>query len=178
MILGLDVSTSITGVTILSMDGVMLYNEAWDTRNKNKYPTLYEKADFIFQKLETLSGRYAITDVFIEQSLQSFRSGFSSARTLSTLSRFNGIVSWICFKLFKLEPSLLAASSARKLVGIKKAKGQNSKQASFEFVVDNEPDFVVSYTKMGNLKPGVTDRSDSWVIARAGLIHCKNLNLS
>jgi len=178
MILGLDVSTSITGATILSMDGEMLYNEAWDTRNKNRYPTLYKKADIILQRLTDLKEQYDITSVFIEQSLQSFRSGFSSAQTLSTLSRFNGIVSWVCFRLFGFEPVLLAAASARKMVGIKKEKGQNSKEASFQFVVDSQPDFVISYTKMGNLKPGVTDRSDSWVIAKAGLIYCRNLNLS
>ena len=52
-------------------------------------------------------------------------------------------------------------------------RGQNSKIKSFEFVLDNEPSFVVEYTKKGNLKPGVTDRSDSWIIARAGLNFAK-----
>ena len=32
MILGLDVSTSITGATLLNNKGEVIYNEAWDTR--------------------------------------------------------------------------------------------------------------------------------------------------
>ena len=174
MILGLDVSTSITGATILDSNGKMVYNESWDTRNKNKYKTLYDKASFLKSKLLEIGKDHKIDFVFIEQSLQSFRSGFSSAKTLSTLSRFNGIVSWVCYEIYGVKPEMLAAASARKSAGIVIKRGENSKLKSFEFVVDKEPSFVVEYTKKGNLKPGVTDRSDSWVIARAGLEICKN----
>ena len=45
-ILGLDISTSITGVTVIE-DGKILKTEFWDTRNKNKFPTFYEKEKFI-----------------------------------------------------------------------------------------------------------------------------------
>jgi hypothetical protein len=94
MILGLDISTSITGVTVLDMNGDCVYNEYWDTRNKNHFPTIYHKAHHVKEKLKSLP--YKFEHIFVEQSLQSFRSGFSSAQTLSTLSRFNGIVSWVC----------------------------------------------------------------------------------
>jgi len=33
MIIGLDVSTSITGATVIDEDGKLLHCEAWDTRN-------------------------------------------------------------------------------------------------------------------------------------------------
>lgn len=174
MILGLDVSTSITGATILDMNGKMLYNESWDTRNKNKFPNLYQKAKLLKSEIAKIKKQFNVEQVYIEQSLQSFRSGFSSAKTLSTLARFNGIISWICVEILEIEPEMIAASSARKSAGIVIKRGDNSKLKSFEFVVDNEPSFVVEYTKKGNLKPGVTDRSDSWVIARAGLEICKN----
>jgi Holliday junction resolvasome RuvABC endonuclease subunit len=90
MILGLDISTSITGATVLDKSGNMLYNESWDTRNKNKFPTLYQKANFVKNNLTEIKHQFNIEKIVIEQSLQSFRSGFSSAKTLSTLSRFNG----------------------------------------------------------------------------------------
>ena len=32
-------------------DGVMVFNEQWDTRNKNHFPTLYQKADLIKKNL-------------------------------------------------------------------------------------------------------------------------------
>ena len=95
MILGLDVSTSITGATILDKEGEVLYNEAWDTR---KFKNFFVKAAYIEEKIVHLNKLYGgFEKVFIEQSLQTFRSGFSSAKTLSTLSRFNGIVSWLVY---------------------------------------------------------------------------------
>ena len=85
MILGLDISTSITGATIIQ-DGKIVDSFYWDTRNKNKFSSLYDKAHHIRIKLLLLKTKYNITKVFIEQSLHTFRSGFSSAQTLSTLS--------------------------------------------------------------------------------------------
>jgi len=170
MILGLDVSTSITGATVLDMNGVCVYNEYWDTRNKNHFPTIYHKAHHVKEKLLDLP--YKFEHIFVEQSLQSFRSGFSSAKTLSTLSRFNGIVSWVCWDEFGCMPEMLAATSARKQVGIKVSKGEKGKQKSFDFVLANEPTFIVEYTKNGNVKPGIMDKSDSWVIAKAGYNLC------
>ena len=170
MILGLDVSTSITGVTVLDENGTCVYNEFWDTRNKNHFPTIYHKAHLVKKKLEDLPHKFE--HIFIEQSLQSFRSGFSSAQTLSTLSRFNGMVSWMCWDMFGHEPQMLAATSARKQVGIKVSKGEKGKQKSFDFVVANEPTFIVEYTKNGNVKPGIMDKSDSWVIEKAGYNLC------
>ena len=37
MILGLDISTSITGATILDDDGNIVKNVSWDMRNKNNF---------------------------------------------------------------------------------------------------------------------------------------------
>ena len=173
MILGLDISTSITGVTVIDEGGNCLYNEMWDTRNKKHFPNLYRKARFIKQKLLDMNDRFYIQKIYIEQSLQSFRSGFSSAKTLSTLSRFNGIVSWLCVETFEIEPEMIAASSARKKVGVKIQKGEKAKEKSFQFVLANEPSFVVEYTKNGNPKPGTMDKSDSWIIAKAGYINWK-----
>lgn len=148
----------------------MVFNEQWDTRNKNHFPTLYQKADFIKKSLKDVKKNYNIKSVFIEQSLHSFRSGFSSAQTLSTLSRFNGIVSWFCFEVFKTQPEMIAATSARKQAGVEIKRGDNAKQKTLDFVLDREPSFVIQYTKAGNPKPGTMDRSDSYVIARAGYL--------
>ena len=41
MLLGLDISTSITGITILDKEGEIIYNDALDTR---KYKSMFEKA--------------------------------------------------------------------------------------------------------------------------------------
>ena len=101
MILGLDISTSITGATLIDTNGNVVVMESIDTR---KYKNFFEKAEKVKSFLTNLSKEHKVEEVYIEQSLQSFRSGFSSAKTLSTLSRFNGVVSWMCYSIWSIEP--------------------------------------------------------------------------
>jgi len=167
VILGLDISTSITGYTVLDHGGNILACDHIDLRKEKNF---FKKIQIVRKCLEDLEGEYPIEQVYVEQSLQSFRSGFSSAQTLSLLSKINGIVSWLCYNMFYDEPKYLAATSARKLCGIKVPKGQKAKAVSLQFVVDNVPGFEVQYTRHGNPKAGYADRSDSYVIAKAGWI--------
>jgi len=178
MILGLDISTSITGATVLDKDGKVVFCTAWDMRNKKYFPTLFAKSDFIKDRIWELDDMFHLEAVYIEQSLQSFRSGFSSAKTLSTLSRFNGIVSWLCYDIIKNDiikiiPEYIAATSARKKCGIVIPRGVKAKQAVIKYIVDNVPDVLIEYTKHGNPKPQCFDMADSWVIARAGWLDCQ-----
>ena len=168
MILGLDVSTSITGATILDKDGKVVYNDAWDLR---KYKNFFQKADYVESQIKNIKQK--IDKVFIEQSLQSFRSGFSSAKTLSTLSKFNGVVSWMSYQILQVEPEFIAATSARKLCGITVPRGKKGKLVVLEHVLENVPDVTIVYTKHGNPKPECYDKADSWVIAAAGLKLCQ-----
>ena len=176
MILGLDISTSITGYTILDDDKNIIENDVWDLR---KYKDFFLKADIIKENVAKIHKQYGsqMSHIYVEQSLQAFRSGFSSARTLSTLSRFNGVVSWLVYDKLQIKPEYIAATSARKLCGIKISRGQKAKEVVLKFLLDNEPSFVIDYTKHGNPKPGSYDRADSLVIARAGLELCKRESL-
>ena len=166
-ILGLDISTSITGATVIE-DGKIKESFFWDTRNKNKFPSLYDKASFIKESIVKLKKWYDVSDIYIEQSLHSFRSGFSSAQTLSTLSRFNGIISWLCYETFDIQPKMIAATSARKQAGVGIKRGDNAKEKVLQFVIDSYPDIEIIYTKHGNPKPGMLDMCDSIIIALAG----------
>tara|TARA_R110000824_G_scaffold325082_1_gene512013 strand:+ start:60 stop:590 length:531 start_codon:yes stop_codon:yes gene_type:complete len=165
MILGLDISTSITGATVIDDKGNVIVCEAWDTR---KYKNFFEKAAYIRNKLVDTKIKFPITKIVIEQSLQMFRAGFSSAKTLTTLSKFNGAVSWMCYHVMGLEPEYVSATTARKNVGISVKRGQKAKAVVMQFVLDNEPQFDVQYTRHGNPRPECFDRADSWVIAKAG----------
>ena len=165
--LGLDISTSITGATVIQEEKI-LETTFWDTRNKKHFPTIYQKARHVKGKLEELALKYKVSHVYIEQSLHSFRSGFSSAQTLSTLSRFNGIISWVCWDLFGMEPEMIAATSARKQAGVGIKRGDNAKEKVLQFVIDKYPNIEIQYTKHGNPKPGTLDMCDSIVIALAG----------
>jgi len=168
MILGLDISTSITGYTVLDYEGNIIVCNHIDLRKEKNF---FKKIQIVNSRLENIVEEYEVESVYIEQSLQSFRSGFSSAQTLSLLSKINGIVSWLCYNMFYGEPKYLAATSARKLCGIKIPRGQKAKAVSLQFVVDNVPNFEVQYTKHGNPRPGYADRSDSYVIAKAGWLN-------
>ena len=177
MILGLDISTSITGVTVVDNDGNVVFNDAWDLRNKKYFPTLFHKGHEVKELLRQVDDEFYISSILIEQSLQSFRSGFSSAKTLSTLSRFNGIVSWLCYEIFEMQPEFIAATSARKKCGITVPKGVKAKQVVIQYVLDNVPSVLIEYTKHGNPKPHCFDKADSWVIAYAGYLCQKQENL-
>ena len=178
MILGLDISTSITGATVLDYNGKVLYCEAWDLRNKRDFPNLFSKVQRFKQVMCNLYqiNKYPIDSIFIEQSLMAFRPGFSSAKTILTLAKFNGILSYVCQQDFGVEPQYIGASTARKSCGIKIPKGEKAKDVVLQYVLDNEPNFVVEYTKHGNPKPGSYDRADSLIIARAGYNLWKQTN--
>ena len=173
MIMGLDISTSITGATILDNTGKVVFCNAWDLR---KYKGFFLKVEKAKVFLEEAAQNQTIEKVFIEQSLQSFRSGFSSAQTLSTLARFNGTLSWLCYDLLAVEPEFIGATTARKLCGIRVPRGRKAKEVVLENILDIDSDFVIEYTKHGNPKPGTYDRADSLIIAKAGYELCKQKN--
>jgi len=176
MFLGLDISTSITGATILDKEGKVLINTSFDLRNKRYFPSLFKKGKHVEMMLDELRNRHCFEHIYVEESLQAFRPGFSSAKTLMTLAKFNGIVSYICSRQFDIEPQYIPAISARKTCGIKIPRGTKAKEVVLQYVLDNEKDFVIEYTKHGNPKPDTYDRADSLIIARAGHILWKEKN--
>ena len=170
MILGLDISTSITGFCVLDASGEIIRSGAWDTRNKNKFKTLFSKAQFIKEQLCEIKAQIPIEKVFIEQPFSFFGSGGSSAKTMALLQKYNGIISWICFTTFVETPDYFTAQQARKLNDIKIKRGQKAKQIVMKWLLDNEPSFSVEYTSHGNPKPKYFDIADAIVISKAGLI--------
>lgn len=166
-ILGLDISTSITGYTVLDNTGKPVLCEHVDL---TKSEGLFDKANLICHKLKTIFSQYSIEQVWIEESLQMFSMGKSSAKTLATLTKFNGVVSWIVFDKFLVRPQYIAAVSARKLCGVKLEKDKRGKECVMEHIVANETWFQIDYTKTGKIKPYIYDRADSFIIARAGYL--------
>jgi hypothetical protein len=173
MILGIDVGTQLFGFTVINEDGSLLHNEVIDLRKK-KFDSPFKKAEEIKKRLMEIKHLYNINGIYIEQSLNAFRPGLSSAGVILTIAKFNGIVSWICCELFGKEPNYIGASSARKKLDIKVEKGANTKEIVLKNVLVLEPTFKVEYTKHGNPVAGTYDRADSYVIAKAGYILCQS----
>ena len=103
MKLGLDISTSVVGLSIVDDSGYVVSLTNIDLR---KIDGVWSKADVVATRLPYLVGqlRNHLSGVYIEENLARFRPGFSSASTLITLARFNGIVSYIVLKEFGIEP--------------------------------------------------------------------------
>tara|TARA_B100000212_G_scaffold342388_1_gene329279 strand:- start:1409 stop:1969 length:561 start_codon:yes stop_codon:yes gene_type:complete len=181
MILGVDVSTSITGFAVVA-DGELVYYDSIDLR---KYKNVFDKTIAMKEKILDLyemyqlnnddtssagwgDSSYPIQHIYVEQPFTFFNSGGSSGKTMAALQRFNGIVSWLLFEVFEIRPEYIGATSARKQVGIKVPRGQKAKQVVLEHLLDTEPAFKVEYTRHGNPKPESYDRADAIVIAKAG----------
>jgi len=169
MILGLDISTSITGFSVLDDSGDVL---VCDYINLKKLNGVFEKARMVEQELQKLFLQHKINQVWIEESLQMFSSGMSSAKTLATLTKFNGIVSWIAWEKFEITPEYIAAVSARKEIGLTVPKGKRGKDVVMEHMLDKESWFVVEYGRTGKIKPHFYDMADSFVVAKAGFLRC------
>ena len=167
MILGLDVSTSVTGYTILDEKANIIKCEAWDLRNKRYFPDLYDKGSFIKKGLEEIKKEYSISHLYIEEPFTFFRAGGSTAKTMAKLQAFNGIVSWLCHDIFGFSPTHISPAQARKLNGIKVSRGQKAKEVVLDYLLKNEESFTIEYTSKGNPKPVSYDRADSLIIAKA-----------
>ena len=167
MILGIDISTSITGFCVLDVNGEVIRSGAWDMRNKNKFPSEFIKAQYIKEELLQLKVQYPIEKICIEKPFMFFKSGGSSAKTMATLQRFNGIVSWITYETFGQPPQYITAASARKAVGIKIAQKKDTKKEVVAWLLENVSNFDVEYTAHGNPKPKYYDIADAIVVAMA-----------
>ena len=179
MILGVDVSTSITGFAVVAGGQIGYYDSICLRKHKN----VFDKTIAIKEKILDLyemyqlnnddnptwgDSEYPIQHIYVEQPFTFFNSGGSSGKTMAALQRFNGIVSWLLFEVFEIRPEYIGATSARKQVGIKVPRGQKAKQVVLEHLLETEPAFKVEYTRHGNPKPECYDRADAIVIAKAG----------
>ena len=171
MILGIDVSTSITGFAVIGEEQVVYYGSV-DLR---KEKDTFAKAIAVKKKLMDILVEFPISHIYIEQPFTFFNSGGSSAKTMAKLQMFNGIVSWITYELFEIKPEYVTAMAARKLCGIKVPRGQKAKQVVLEHLLDSEQDFKIEYTNRGNPKPESYDRADAIIVAKAGYKLQQNL---
>ena len=138
-VLGLDISTSNVGVVILDQVGQLIHAEAVQI---SKDKSLTRKADAVNERILEISKKYLISKIAIEQNLQAFRPGFSSAKTLFTLARFNGVVTYLLGKAFSLEISEINVNHARKLVGLKinRKSDKKTKEQVWDWVASRDLD--------------------------------------
>ena len=173
--LGLDISTSIVGISIFKNKEFLLM----DHIDLSKTKCIFDKSEIVYSKLEEIKNKFVISNIFIEDILQSFQRGLSSAKTLTQLAKFNGIVSNMSFMLLRVKPVFINVNTARKILEIKinKNDSKSTKEQIIEWV-DRDlggytwPKKVISRGKnKGRVKfeKYCYDMSDAYVICKAGI---------
>ena len=180
--IGLDISTSIVGMSLFLGDNLVKLMHVDLTKTKCMFDKASKFEEEFKQKIFTdvEGNNLDIKDIYIEDTLQSFSRGLSSARTLMQLSRFNGIVSNIVFRITKIKPVFINVNTARKSLGIKIDK--NSDKDKKEQIMDwvdadlggyNWPTKIISRgPNKGRVKyeKFCYDIADAYVICKAGII--------
>lgn len=178
VVLGLDISTSCTGWTILAPDGTVAAMGHIDFKGCASF---WQKVDHALEQLAVIA--VGPSHCFIEESLQSFQPGMSSASTLLTLGKFNGLLSYAVRQTMKKDPFYISASQARKACGVKLTQKKKSpfnhghKQQTFtaisggllkgrEWPMKRTADPNLPLVE--NVVPWALDECDSFVIAYAG----------
>lgn len=180
IILGLDVSTSCTGVCVIDSevqpDDKGSHILHLDRIEFKGCKTLWDKADEVGRYLGLLSvnKRCAVSRVVLEEPLMGFRPGMSSAQTITQLMRFNGIVSYIARNVFQKEPEYIGSAHARKLCGMKLQRTSVAgpqKEQVFAYMAANDLKHVQwPVTKTGKMVLWSRDATDAYVIARAASV--------
>jgi len=120
ILLGLDISTAVVGCCIIDTElpprDRLLHAYAIVLSKKNG---LYSKADHVRDEFLQLKRGFSIDQVLVEENLQAFRRGLSSAKTLSTLAKFNGIVSFLAQDVLEVPVELINVNSARAAAKVK-----------------------------------------------------------
>ena len=139
--LGLDISTSNVGWCLLDKKTGNFVDAGALVLSSKK--DIFEKSNIVRKTLKDLNKRYQISKVGIEENLQAFRPGFSSAKTIVTLARFNGIVTLLAFEETGVRPEFINVNSARKLVGLKvdRKSTTKTKDQVLQFVREKIKDY-------------------------------------
>ena len=172
MILGLDVSTQKIGIAVIEEDKSIVHSVVI---RFPKDKSLLEKAGIFKKEIKTLKKSYKIDKIAIEAALMMFGAKSSMASVISILQRFNGMISYIVYDTYKIEPVMVNVNSARNKLGIKidrKIKYKNTRQKKdpiINYMVEmyrlSETPIEIELNRNKVWKDGEDDRIDALVIA-------------
>tara|TARA_R100000005_G_C4895661_1_gene140265 strand:- start:160 stop:681 length:522 start_codon:yes stop_codon:yes gene_type:complete len=166
--IGLDISTSKVGMSIIDQDQNLI--DCKSVKLSSNY-SLEERCLVLEHMINDINNAYDVLKVYVEQPFMMFSGGKTTAMTMSKLQRFNGMVCFMIRKMFGFDAELIAANKARGAVGLKIKRGEDTKKKVIEWVKNEYPeDFNYDLTRHGNPKPGTDDKADAVVVALAGII--------
>ena len=88
MIAGLDISTTCTGLTIINDKKIPIFVDYYKL---DKFDGLFDKADYLIDKLVYMFIKYGVRDIVIEAPLEIAKG--TNAKSAVMLNRFNYIIS-------------------------------------------------------------------------------------
>ena len=135
----------------------------------NTNTALEERALKFEKRMREIEKAYVPLDIFIEQPAMMFKGGKTTAQTMAKLQRFNGMCSYIVYKVYDMAPILVNPRSARSKLDIKIPRGQKPKKIIIEWVENRyKEQFEYNMTRHGNPQPGTDDRADAIIVALGG----------
>jgi Holliday junction resolvasome RuvABC endonuclease subunit len=173
-ILGLDISSSKIGIALLDKEKIIISEVLKFKTNIS----LEERAEIFERRMRQINEQHVVYDVFVEQPAMMFKGGKTTAFTMATLQRFNGMCCYVVNIVFDMEAELINPNSARSTLGIKVPRGIPSKDKK-TYIIERisekfGEDFTYNMTRHGNPQPGTDDRADALVVALAGPILLDN----
>ena len=178
-VLGLDISTSITGVALINDNEPCSNIIRLEYIDFKKCKTVLDKAEHVkevFVEWKSDPDFCGIDKIYVEEAMQRFTPGMSSMQTIGSLLRFNGIVSWLVYDILLMQPEYIAVGHARKTCGVKvqqkkRCGGLSHKEQTFKYMADHDlKDVTWEKKKNGDVVDRAYDMCDAYVIARAGVL--------
>lgn len=169
MIVGIDISTSCTGICVLNDNGTLHSIHHIELK---KISSFYQKVEAVIGLIIHELKLPPEARFFVEAPLLHFKMKASMASTIALLQRFNACVCYSIFRAYGAEPKMVSVISARKTIGLsvpKKIKKKEAKHLIFEQIRARNviPEDAWSWKKTGRPKDWCYDRADAYVIARA-----------
>lgn len=168
MLIGLDISTSVIGITSFNEETGALIEI--DHIKFKRGLSLFEKIEAFKEKIE----HYKMADVnyiAIEEPMKKFKGKFSSAETIAKLNFFNGMVSSYMYLTFGIEPLYMHVNTVRKTAFPEiKLNAKDIKHEVWNLVKNCEPKINWKYSKRTQkLAQENYDMSDAYAVGRAYL---------
>lgn len=180
--LGLDISTSCTGWALCESDDSGVLKVELGHIPLAQHKDLIQKSQHVHRVLGELHSRHNIDEVYIEENMQAFHPGGSSAQTIVKLAKFNGIVNFLCHQVTGRIPVDVNVNWARRFLGIRLLKekdcGITTKEQVFRWVHDQPAvaGYPWPYRTLSSgprkgtrvLESCAYDMSDAFIVVMAG----------
>ena len=183
-VIGLDLSTSTIGYCVIETHAPFRPKVDYAIVEMNHFSLknvegLFNKVDIGFDAILKVMIRLGVQQAYIEEPVQAFTPGMSSAATIILLAKFKALISYHVrnhlgdANLFYVKPTEARKTCSLVMTTKAKAGGKSQKEQVFEQLT--APNGLLSHvkfelTKTGKQKPENYDRADAFVVAYHGAV--------